>query len=160
LLLALYALHILPVNYAGLGLLLLGLALMVSEAFVPSFGALGIGGVAAFVIGSVMLLETDVPGYGISWMLIGSIALVSSGVFLIVMMLLVRARRRTVVTGPEEMIGSRGRVIEWSGHDGRVRVHGEIWRAHAARSLNPGRQVRITDIDGLTLVVEPEAKGR
>jgi membrane-bound serine protease (ClpP class) len=159
LLLALYAFHVLPINYAGLGLLVLGLALMVGEAFVPSFGALGIGGTAAFVIGSVMLLETDVPGYGISWLLIGSIALVSAGIFLVVMMLLVKSRRRAVVSGPEEMIGSKGRVVEWDGHDGRVRVHGEVWRARAARTLRPGRQVRVADIDGLTLVVEPETKG-
>jgi membrane-bound serine protease (ClpP class) len=158
LLLALYAFHVLPINYAGLALLLLGIALMVGEAFVPSFGALGLGGTAAFVIGSVMLLETDVPGYGISWMLIGSIALVSSGLFLLVMILLVRARRRAVVTGPEEMIGSKGQVIEWNGHSGRVRVHGEVWRARATRMLHPGRRIRVADIDGLTLVVEPEAK--
>lgn len=158
LLLALYAFHVLPINFAGLALLLLGLALMVGEAFAPSFGALGIGGTAAFVIGSVMLLETDVPGYGISWMLIGSIALVSAGLFLLVMILLVRARRRGVVTGPEEMVGSKGQVIEWDGHSGRVRVHGEVWRARAARTLHPGRRIRVADIDGLTLVVEPEAK--
>jgi membrane-bound serine protease (ClpP class) len=159
LVLALYAFHVLPINFAGLALLLLGLALMVGEAFAPSFGALGIGGTAAFVIGSVMLLETDVPGYGISRMLIGSIALVSSGFFLLVMILLVRARRRAVVTGPEEMIGSKGQVIEWDGHIGRVRVHGEVWRARAARSLHPGRPIRVADIEGLTLVVEPVAKG-
>ncbi len=158
LLLALYAFHVLPINFAGLALLLLGLALMVGEAFAPSFGALGIGGTAAFVIGSVMLLETDVPGYGISWMLIGSIALVSAGLFLLVMILLVRARRRGVVTGPEEMVGSKGQVIEWDGHSGRVRVHGEVWRARAVRTLHPGRRIRVADIDGLTLVVEPEAK--
>ena len=157
LLLALYAFNVLPINYAGLALLLLGIALMVGEAFAPSFGALGIGGTAAFVIGSVMLLETDVPGYGISWMLIGSIALVSAGLFLLVMILLVRARRRAVVTGPEEMIGSKGQVVEWKGHIGRVRVHGEVWRARAARTLHPGHRIRVADIDGLILVVEPEA---
>jgi len=158
LLLALYAFHVLPINYAGLALLLLGLALMVSEAFVPSFGALGLGGAVAFVIGSVMLLETDVPGYGISWMLIGSIAVVSAGFFLLVVLLLVRARRRAVVSGPEEMIGSKGRVVEWSGHDGRVRVHGELWRARSAGPLKPGRTVRVADIENLTLVVESDGK--
>jgi membrane-bound serine protease (ClpP class) len=74
------------------------------------------------------------------------------------MILLVRARRRGVVTGPEEMVGSKGQVIEWDGHSGRVRVHGEVWRARAARTLHPGRRIRVADIDGLTLVVEPEAK--
>jgi membrane-bound serine protease (ClpP class) len=159
LILALYAFHALPINFAGLALLLLGLALMVGEAFVPSFGALGIGGTVAFVIGSVMLLETDVPGYGISWILIGSIALVSSVMFLLVMILLVRARRRAVVTGPQEMIGSKGQVIEWDGHSGRVRVHGEVWQARAAPALHPGRRIRVADIDGLILIVEPETKG-
>ena len=96
LLLALYAFHVLPINYAGAALVGLGLALMLGEAFVPSFGVLGIGGVAAFVIGSVMLLDTDVPGYGISWLLIGSVALVSAGGFLLVMTLMLRARRRAV----------------------------------------------------------------
>ncbi len=158
LLIALYAFHVLPVNYAGLALLLLGLALIVSEAFVPSFGALGLGGAAAFVIGSVLLLETDVPGYGISWTLIGSIALVSAGSFLLVIWMLVRSRRRAVVSGPEEMIGSKGRVVEWDGHDGRVRVHGEIWRARSARPLKPGRTVRVANIEDLTLVVESDSK--
>jgi membrane-bound serine protease (ClpP class) len=160
LLLALYAFHVLPVNFAGLALLLLGIALMLAEAFVPSFGALGIGGAAAFVIGSVMLLETDVPGYGISWLLIGSIALVSSGIFLVVMMLLVRAQRRAVVTGPEEMIGSEGQVIDWSGDTGRIHVHGENWLARASKPLQPGQWVRVANIDGLTLVVKPKAKRR
>jgi membrane-bound serine protease (ClpP class) len=160
LLLALYAFHVLPINYAGFALLLLGIALMTAEAFVPSFGALGIGGAAAFVTGSVMLLETDVPGYGISWLLIGSIALVSAGIFFLVMMLLVRARRRAVVTGPEEMIGSKGRVIEWSDQGGRVRVHGEIWEARASKPLQQGRRVRVASIDGLSLIVEPEVKRR
>ena len=160
LLLALYAFHVLPVNFAGLALLLLGIALMLAEAFVPSFGALGIGGATAFVIGSVMLLETDVPGYGISWLLIGSIALVSSGIFLVVMILLVRARRRAVVTGPEEMIGSEGQVIDWSGDTGRIHIHGENWRARASKPLQPGQWVRVANIDGLTLVVKPKVKRR
>jgi membrane-bound serine protease (ClpP class) len=160
LLLALYAFHVLPINFAGLALLLLGIALMLAEAFVPSFGALGIGGTAAFVIGSVMLLETDVPGYGISWLLIGSIALVSSGIFLVVMMLLVRAQRRAVVTGPEEMIGSEGQVVDWSGNTGRIHVHGENWLARASKPLQPGQWVRVANIDGLTLVVKPKAKRR
>jgi membrane-bound serine protease (ClpP class) len=158
LLLALYAFHVLPINYAGLALLLLGVALMVAEAFAPSFGALGLGGATAFVIGSVMLLETDVPGYGISWTLIGSIAAVSAGFFLLVILLLVRARRRAVVSGPEEMIGSKGRIVEWSGHEGRVRVHGELWHARSSRPLKPGRWVRVAKIEDLTLIVEADVK--
>ncbi len=156
LLLALYAFQVLPVNYAGLALLLVGLGLMVAEAAAPSFGVLGIGGVIAFVIGSILLLDTDVPGFGISWLLIGSIAVVSAGGFLLVLILLMRARRRAVVTGLEEMLGANGEVIEWSGHEGRIRTHGEIWQARSEQPLAPGHKVRIGEIDGLTLIVEPE----
>ncbi len=157
LLLALYSFQLLPINYAGFALILLGLALMVAEAFAPSFGVLGIGGVTAFVAGSIMLLETDVPGYGISWLLIGSIAVVGAGFFIIVLTMLVRSRRRPVVSGPEEMIGSSGQVIDWDGHAGTVRVHGEVWSARASRALAAGRRVRVEKIDGLTLIVQPQS---
>lgn len=160
LLVALYSFQLLPINYAGFALILLGLALMIAEAFAPSFGILGIGGVIAFIIGSIMLLETDVPGFGISWTLIGSIAAVSAGFFILVMTMLVRARRQPVVSGPEEMVGSSGEVIDWKGHAGTVRVHGEVWKARAARALDSGRQIRVEKIDGLTLVVQPEPKRR
>ena len=160
LLLALYAFQVLPINYAGLALIILGIALMTAEAFAPSFGVLGLGGTAAFVIGSIMLLDTDVPGYGISWVLIGSVSVVSAGFFLFVMTMLMRSRHRPVVTGKEEMIGSTGHVIDWNGQSGRVRVHGEIWSARSNKPLDPGRPVQVRAIDGLTLVVQPEAKGR
>jgi membrane-bound serine protease (ClpP class) len=158
LLLALYALHLLPVNYAGLALIFLGAGLMLTEAFVPSFGALGIGGAAAFVIGSVLLLEVDAPGFRISPILIGSVAAVSSGLFLFVMMMMLRARKRAVVTGAEELIHARAEVIDWSGLHGHVRTHGEIWNARADRSIKPGRTVKVSAVDGLTLVVRPEEK--
>jgi len=160
LLLALYAFQLLPINYAGLALILFGIALMTAEAFAPSFGMLGLGGVAAFVFGSIMLLETDVPGFGVSRLLIGSIAAVSAGIFFLVMTMLMRARRRPVVTGKEELIGSRASVIDWDGHSGHVRVHGEIWSARGTKTLDPGRTVRVQDLDGLTLVVRPDAKER
>ena len=159
-LLALYAFHVLPINFAGLALTLLGIGLMVAELFVPSIGVLGFGGAAAFVIGSIMLLDTDVPGFGVSWPLIAAIAVVSSASFMLVLMLLAKSRRRAVVSGPEEMLGSIGQVLDWEGHEGRIRVHGEIWKARAPRALQPGRAVRIAEIDGLTLVVEPDTKGR
>ena len=159
LLLGLYALHLLPVSFVGLALTLLGIALMVAEAFVPAFGVMGIGGIAAFVIGSVLLLETDAPGYGISWPLIGATAAVSAGLFMLVFVMLVRSRRRAVVTGQEEMIGSSGNVVEWDGENGRVRVHGEIWSARSTGSLPPDRRIRVTGMEGLTLVVEPEPQG-
>jgi len=160
LLLALYAFQVLPVNYAGLGLILVGIAMMTAEAFMPSFGVLGLGGAAAFVFGSVMLLETDVPGYGVSRLLIGSIAMVSSGFFFLIMAMLMRARRRPVVTGREQLIGGMGHVIDWQGHAGHVRIHGEIWRARGSRSFDPGRPVRVYDVEGLVLVVQPDSKRR
>ena len=156
LLLALYAFNVLPVNYVGLALILLGVALMVSETFVPSFGALGIGGIAAFVVGSVMLMDTDVPGFQIYLPLVISIAAASAGLFLFVIFMLMRSRRKAVVSGPEDMIGSGGKVLSWSGGEGRVRTHGEVWQARSANTLTPGAQVRVRDRDGLTLVVEPE----
>lgn len=160
LLLGLYALQLLPVNYAGLGLILLGVAFMVAEAFVPAFGILGIGGVVAFVIGSVILLETDVPGYGIYWPVIFAVAATSAGFFFIVVAMAVKARARPVVSGPEELIGSYGRVAEWRGRAGRVRVHSETWNASASQSLKPGKRVRVAARDGLTLIVEPADEKR
>ena len=154
-LLALFALHILPINYAGLGLILLGLAFMVSEAFLPSFGALGIGGVIAFVIGSVMMLDTDVPGYGIDWVLIAGVGGISGGFFVLVLTLAVKARKKPVVSGREELIGSPGEVTEWDHREGRITVRGELWQATARQTLSPGEEVRITKIEGLVLVVEP-----
>lgn len=155
---ALYAFHVLPINYAGLSLVVLGIVLMTSEAFVPSFGALGLGGAAAFVIGSIMLMDVDAPGFRVSPMLIGSVAAVSSGLLLAIMTMLLRARRRAVVTGPEELVDSHAEVIDWHGKRGRVRVHGEIWNARAESELQPGRWVSVDAIDGLILVVTPEEK--
>ncbi len=160
LLLALYAFHVLPVDYTGLALTLLGVALMAAEAFLPSFGILGIGGIAAFVVGSVMLMDTDVPGFTIAWQLVGTIALAAGGVLMAVLTLLARSRRRAVVAGPEQMINDSGPVLHWAGHEGTVRIHGEIWRARAEASLSPGQQVRVVRIDGLTLDVEPDNQRR
>ncbi len=158
LLLALFALHVLPINYAGLGLLLLGIILMVSEVFMPSFGALGIGGVIAFAIGSVMLFETGAEAYTLSLPLVIAVALSSAAFFMIVLAMAAKARRRPVVTGAEEMIGSRGQVIGWTGGEGRVRVHGEIWQASAAAPLRRGQTVRVTALRGLTLEIEPSSE--
>lgn len=160
LLLGLYALQLLPINYAGLALTLLGITLIVAETLVPSFGALGFGGIVAFVFGSIILLDTDTPGYGISWPLIIAIAGVSSGIILLTVLLLARSRQRAVVSGPEEMVGSTGTVVDWSDAGGNVRVHGELWRARATDPLSPGNQIKVTKLDGLTLIVEPEADRR
>jgi membrane-bound serine protease (ClpP class) len=160
LLLALYAFNVLPINYVGLALILLGTALMVSEVFVASFGALGIGGLVAFVVGSIMLMDADVPGFRVYVPLIGAIATVSAAVFLFVGAMAVKARNRAVVSGPEEMIGLAGEVVSWSGDAGRVRTHGEVWQARGADGLAAGSRVRVRARDGLVLLVEPETKER
>jgi membrane-bound serine protease (ClpP class) len=160
LLLALYAFNVLPISYVGLALILLGTALMVSEVFVASFGALGIGGLIAFVVGSIMLMDADVPGFHVYVPLIGAIATVSAAVFLFIGAMAVKARKRSVVSGPEEMIGLDGEVVSWSGDAGRVRTHGEIWQARGAVGFSPGSRVRVRARDGLVLLVEPATKER
>lgn len=153
LVLALYAFQVLPVNYTGMTLMLLGIAFMLAEAFVPSFGILGLGGVLAFVAGSVMLMEEAESG--VSFPLIGGAALVSAGFFLWIISRLVRIRRRRALTGPEEMIGLKGRALEDIEHTGRVRVHSESWMARSRTPIKKGQSVRVTGIEGLTLQVEP-----
>lgn len=157
LLLALYAFQVLPVNYAGLALLLLGIAFMIAEAFVPSFGALGIGGLAAFIAGSVLLFDRGSGGYAVAYPLIAGVA-VASALFLIgAVGLILKARRGPVVSGREELIGARGEALEDFTREGRVRVHGEVWAAHARVPLRKGQRVHVTGREGLTLMVEPVA---
>ncbi|UCC15829.1 MAG: nodulation protein NfeD [Gammaproteobacteria bacterium] len=155
LLLAAYAFQILPVNFAGLGLIVLGVILMIAEIFVPSLGALGIGGIIAFVSGSIILMDTDVPGFGISRTLIGSIGLVGGGIVMAIVWLAVRARRRPVVSGMEQMIGAIAVASTDFDGTGHVLVHGEIWQATCASPVHKGQKLRITDASGLDLSVEP-----
>jgi membrane-bound serine protease (ClpP class) len=159
LLVALYAFQALPVDYAGVALILLGIAFLVAELFFPSFGALGVGGLAALVIGSVMLIDTDVPGYGIDWQVIAALTATTAAFFLFVLGMALQARRRPVVSGRDLLIGARGRVVDWGQGSGRVRVEGEIWQATGPADLSPGNRVRITSVQGLTLTVEPSAEG-
>jgi len=158
LLLGLYAFQTLPVNYAGFGLILLGLAFMVAEAFMPSFGALGIGGIVAFVVGSIILFDTDVTGYSIAWELITVVALLTGTILFGTVMLAVRSRQRAVVSGAEEMLGAPGEVVSAFSDTGWVHVHGENWQARTHARLVRGQRIRVTGRDGLTLVVEPEQK--
>lgn len=156
LLLALYALQILPVNYAGLGLMILGLALITAEAFAPSFGVLGLGGIAAFVVGSIILMDTKVPGFQVARALIGGVALTGGLVFLLTAGFLVRARRQKVVTGPEQLLQETAIALEDFEHTGMVRLHGEIWRAQSATPVRQGQRLRVLRVTGLTVEVEPE----
>ena len=158
LLLALFALQLLPVSYTGLALIALGVGLMVAEHFVPGFGMLGIGGIVAFVIGSIMLIDTDVPGYSIPWQLIAAVATTSAALLLAVLSFALRARRQPVVSGREEMIGASGEVTAEASGEVFARIHGEMWKVHAGVPLARGQTVRVVGIDGLVLAVEPVDK--
>ncbi len=153
LLLALYAFHVLPINYAGLGLMILGICFMVAEAFVPSFGILGFGGVIAFVVGSIILLDED--QLSISLPLIGGTALVSAAFFMWVIGKLIRVRRRVAVTGAEEMIGITGHALYDFETEGKVRVHSETWNARSGVPITKGQAVRVVAMEGLMLNIEP-----
>jgi membrane-bound serine protease (ClpP class) len=153
LLLALFAFQVLPVNYAGIALVLLGITFMVGEAFLPSFGALGIGGLIAFVIGSIILFDTDNTDYTISRPLIASIALLSLVIFIWMMDIFVKIRSRTAVTGREEMLGQQGKCLDNEGGQLRIYIHSEIWNAQASTPIEPGQQVRVIGMNGLLLEV-------
>ncbi|ABE34873.1 NfeD family protein [Paraburkholderia xenovorans] len=173
LLLGLFAMQMMPINYVGLGLIFLGIAFLIGEAFLPSFGSLGFGGVAAFVIGALMLIDTDVPGYGIPLPMIAAVAVFSVLFVLGVSRLALRARRQPVVTGSEALIGSVGVVLdggllpENAASDaasdvtadgalaGWARVHGERWRVSSTAPVAAGHAVRVTARRGLTLTVVP-----
>ena len=154
-LLALYAFQVLPVNYAGLALIILGLLLMIAEVFVPSFGVLGLGGIIAFVVGSIILMDTDVPGFGIPVALIGSVAAIGGSAVMAIIWFAVRARRQPVVSGREDMIGSVAVAAADFHGRGQVRAHGELWNAESTVPGRRGQQLRITDMHGLVLSVEP-----
>jgi membrane-bound serine protease (ClpP class) len=159
LLIALYALHLLPVNYAGLALIFLGIGFMVAEAFLPSFGSLGVGGLIAFVLGSIMLIEdTELPGFEIPYALIGGVAVGSAGFLIFVLGMLVRSRRRPVVSGREEMIGATAEALDDFQDEGWARVHGEQWKVRADRPVRRGQRLRVTGMHGLVLSVEPEGE--
>lgn len=153
LIIGLYALQLLPVNYAGLALMGLGIVLMVSEAFVASFGVLGIGGIISFVIGSVMLIDSDVPEISLSPVLIGTVALLTAGIFLFVLSFAVKAWRRPAVSGNDAMVGERAEVLSWQSGEGKVRAHGEVWGASGPENANPGDHLIIREIRGLILVL-------
>jgi len=155
LLLGLFAMQAMPISYAGLALMLLGIVLMISEAFVPSFGALGLGGIAAFILGSVMLIDTDLPGYGLPWMLIVPVALISALFSFFVASMALRARQRPVVTGAEELVGATGITLEAIEREGWARVHSERWRVRSTVPLPPDSTIRVRARHGLVLDVEP-----
>lgn len=155
LLLALFALQLLPVNYAGLGLIALGVGLLVAEHFAPGFGLLGLGGITAFVIGSVMLIDTDAPAYRIPWILIAGMSAASVALLLLALNFALRARKQPIVSGREQMLGATAEVLMNSDGSLSARILGEVWQVRANAPLGRGQKVRVVDIDGLVLSVEP-----
>ena len=156
LLLALFAFQVLPINYAGLALIALGVILMVSEFLVPSFGALGMGGVAAFIFGSVILIDSDIPGFGVSLPLIVTIAASGALVLLGIVWFAVRSRDRPVVSGQEEMVGAHAEALHDFDTRGQIWVHGERWAARTSAPVTAGQSLEVVRVDGLTLHVQPK----
>ena len=156
-LLALYAFHLLPVNYAGLALILVGIGFMVAEAFLPAFGSLGIGGLIAFVIGSVILLDdTNLPGFEIPYALIAGVAVASAAFLFFILGTALRNRRRPVVTGREYLIGAVAEAMEDFEREGWARVQGETWRVRSSAPVRRGEKLKVKSIEGLVLNVEIE----
>jgi len=153
LLLGLYALSVLPVSYAGIGLILLGIGLMVAEAHSPSFGVLGAGGSASLILGAAILFDTDTPGLQVSWSVLAALAVASFGFSLLVARLAFSSHRHAVATGGEQMIGIAGKVDSWTGAAGYVIAHGERWQAVSTQTLSRGEAVKVVGRNGLTLEV-------
>ncbi len=160
LLIGLYGMQMLPINYAGLALMFLGLALLVTEGFTPSFGVFGLGGAASFVIGSIILMDSDLPAFRIGLGIILAVSTIVVGSVLLMVYMFVRSRRRRVVSGVEAMIGGHGVAVEdfsgtEEGFSGNVRAFGERWRAVSSSPVHAGDEVEVKRVEGLTLSVEP-----
>ena len=155
LLLAAYALQVLPVNYAGLALIIVGLALMTAEAFAPSFGALGLGGIAAFVFGSIMMFDSGIPGFGISLTFVIAIAIVTALFIIWLVSFVLKLRRRGAVSGRGSIIGGVGTAMADFSGNGRIWLEGEEWAARSRVKITKDQEVVVTDLVGLVLEVEP-----
>ena len=159
LLVGLYALAALPVNYAGIALILLGIALITAEAFAPSFGVLGIGGLVAFVLGTTIVIDSDVPQFQIGWPVVAGVATFTIGMTALIARLAVRSHRLKVTSGREALAGMVGTVLDWKGQRRHVFINGERWRATGVDSISAGDAVRVVAVHGLTLEVEPDSIG-
>ena len=155
LLLAAYALQVLPVNYAGLALIIVGLALMTAEAFAPSFGALGLGGIAAFVFGAIMMFDSDIPGFGISIAFVIGLALVAALAIIWLVGYALKLRKRGAVSGRGSIIGGIGTAMENFTGEGKIWLEGEAWAAHSKLPVEKDQHVIVVAMDGLVLEIEP-----
>jgi membrane-bound serine protease (ClpP class) len=156
LLIGLYSMAVLPVNYAGAALMLLGIGLMIAEAFAPSFGVMGIGGAIAFILGAMILMDPNVPGFQLAWPVVGAIALTTLAFSMIVVRMAWTSHHRGVVSGREYLKGARGKVLDWRKDGGFVMVQGERWKAVSQAALRKDQPVKVIGLDGLTLDVVPD----
>ena len=147
--------QVLPVNYAGLALIIVGIALMTAEAFAPSFGALGLGGIAAFSFGAIMMFDSGVPGFGISITFVVTLAVIAALFLIWLMTFIIKLRRRGAVSGAESIVGGIGTAMQDFSGDGKIWLEGESWAARSAIPVSKDQQVVVTAMDGLTLVVRP-----
>ncbi len=153
LLLGLYALSELPLDYAGLALVVLGMSFMIGEAFMPTFGILGFGGIAAFVIGAAMLINTNMPEFRVSYSVIATMAAISAAFLILLMGYVWRSQRSKAVSGREELTGSEAIVLNWENGEGYVWAQGERWQARGGKDYAAGQRLKVEKLDGLTLVV-------
>jgi len=154
LLVGFYALNTLPVNYAGAALIVLGLALLISEAFFASSGLLALSGIAAFVLGALMVMDTPSPEFRLDWRLILASAAVLGGVSFALVSYGLASQARKVTTGARGLVGMRGRVLSWSDGAGFVQVDGERWQARSSAALSEGDEIVVVKVIGLTLKVK------
>ena len=155
LLVALYAFHLLPVNYAGLALIAVGIAFLVGEVFFPSYGSLGVGGIIAFSAGALMLIDTGAGGIGIPWQLVVALALVTAAFVVIVVGMALRARRAPIVSGVQALVGADGEMLEDAAETGWANIRGETWQVRTANRLVRGQKIRVVAVDGLLPRVSP-----
>jgi len=156
LLLAAYGLQVLPVNYAGLALIIVGLALMTAEAFAPSFGALGLGGIAAFVFGSIMMFDSGIPGFGISLTFVITVAVLAALLVIWMVSFVLKLRRRGAVSGSDSIIGGVGTAVSDFSGEGKIWLEGESWAARTRTPVTKDQEVVVKKMIGLTLEIEPK----
>ena len=156
--LALFGLQMLPVNYAGLALILLGVAFLIAEAFLPSFGVLGLGGIAAFAFGAVLLIDNDAPGFGVPLWMVALSSAVSALFIIVVAGMAAKARHRPVVSGVTTLVGTTGELVEFADGEGWAQIQGDYWRVTGTGDLYAGRRVRVSGVQGSALQVAPEGQ--
>lgn len=153
-LIALYALQLLPVNYAGLALIVLGMMFIVGEAFVPSFGALGFGGTIAFIVGSILLIDTEHDSYRIAWSAISAMAVANIIIFVVLLGMAIQSKRKPIQHGTSYLIGMKGRALKPIQHEGQAVIQGEIWSVYSDMPISANTPLVVIEAEGLKLKVK------